>query len=86
MAAQSIAKEIDNASLNKYEITWRYFPIQNSETVDVVNITNKPSFVCRIYSKDIWDEVLEIVDGVDLTKDEKGKSSKILNLVFSWPK
>lgn len=85
-AAQCIAKEMDDALANGYEIEWRCLPIQNSETVDIVNVSNKPSFVCRIYSKDIWDEVLEIFDGVDLTKDEKGKSSKILNLVFSWPK
>ena len=85
-AAQSIAKEMDDALTNGYEVNWRCLPIQNSETVDIVNVTNQPSFVCRIYSKDIWDEVLGIFEGIDLTKDKTGKSSKILKLIFSWPK
>lgn len=55
-AAQCIAKEMDEA-LNSMRIKWVCLPIQNSKTVDVVNATNKPNFVCRIYDKGIWNEV-----------------------------
>lgn len=57
IAAQSIAKELDDALVNKCEIVWKCLPIQGSETVDVANATNKPSFVCRFYDEDMWNEV-----------------------------
>lgn len=57
IAAQSIARVIDDALVNKYKIEWKCLPIQGSETVDVANATNKPSFVCRFYDEDMWNEV-----------------------------
>ena len=65
IAAQSIAKELDDALANGYEIEWRCLPIQNSETFDVVNVTNKPSFVCRIYDKDMGNEMINMLDQID---------------------
>lgn len=56
LAAQCIAKEMDYA-LNGMRIKWVCLPIQNSNTVDVVNAINKPCFVCRFYDKDMWNEV-----------------------------
>lgn len=64
-AAQSIAKEMDDALASGYEIEWWCLPIQNSETFDVVNITNKPSLVCRIYDKDMGNEMINIFDQID---------------------
>lgn len=84
-AAQSIAKEIDDALANGCEIEWRYSPIQNGETIDLVNATNKPSFVCRIYDINMKNEVFEILEGVDVNKTEEKQSRKILNLVMAWP-
>ena len=68
--AQSIAKEMDDALASSYEIELMYLPIQNSETVDVFNVTNKPSFVCRFYDGDMMKEVFGILNGVDMNKTE----------------
>ena len=64
-AAQSIARVLDDALVNKYEIEWKYLPIQGSETVDFVNVTNKPSFVCRIYDKKMGNEMISMFDQID---------------------
>lgn len=69
IAAQSITKELDDALASGCEIEWRCLPIQNSETIDVVNVTNKPSFVCRIYDIDMWNEVIDIFDKATITMD-----------------
>lgn len=65
MAAQSIAKEMDDALVNMCEIEWKYLPIQNSETIDVINVTNKPSFVCRIYDKNMGNDMINMFDQID---------------------
>lgn len=65
LAAQCIARVLDDAMVNKYEIEWKYLHIQNSETVDVVNVANKPSFVCRIYDKKMGDEMISMFDQID---------------------
>jgi hypothetical protein len=62
IAAQSIAKELDDALANGYEIEWRLWPIENSKSFDVVNVGNKPDFVCRIYDENTWNEVVCIFD------------------------
>jgi len=85
IAAQSIAKEMDDALVNKCEIEWKYLPIQNSETIDVINVTNKPSFVCRIYDINMKNEVFEILEGVDITETEEKHLRKMLNFVMGWP-
>jgi len=64
-AAQSIARVLDDALVNKYEIEWKCLPIQGSETVDFVNVTNKPSFVCRIYDKKMGNEMISMFDQID---------------------
>ena len=65
LAAQCIAGVLDDAMVNNYEIEWKYLPIQNSETVDFVNVTNKPSFVCRIYDKKMGNEMISMFDQID---------------------
>lgn len=69
MAAQSIAKELDDALASGCEIEWRCLPIQNSETIDVVNVGKTLSFVCRIYDIDMWNEVVVIFDKETITMD-----------------
>ena len=64
-AAQSIAKKMDDALASGNEIEWKCLPIQNSETFDVVIVTNKPTFVCRIYDKDMRDEIIDLLDQID---------------------
>ena len=81
-AAQSIARVLDDALVNKYEIEWKCLPIQGSETVDVVNATNNPSFVCRFYNKNMWDEVITMFDSVQGKMDVKDQVS-FSNLIDS---
>lgn len=85
IAVQSIARVLDDALVNKYEIEWKCLPIQNSETIDVINVTNKHSFVCRIYDINMKNEVFEILEGVDVTKTEEIYLRKMLNFVMDWP-
>lgn len=80
IAAQSIAKEIDDALANGYEIKWEFLHIQNSDTIDVVNATNKPSFVCRIYDTNMKNEVLEILEGVDMEKMGANQYCRIVTI------
>lgn len=82
IAAQSIARVLDDAQVNKYEIEWKCLPIHNSETIDVVNATNKPSFVCRIYNKKMWDEVITMFYSVQEKTDVKNDVS-FSNLIDS---
>lgn len=63
-AAQSIARVIDDALVNKYKIEWKCLPIQGSETVDIINVGSKFGFVCRMYDKDTWNQVSEIICAV----------------------
>lgn len=65
LAAQCIARVLDDAMVNNYVIEWKYLPIQNSETVDVVVVTNKPRFVCRIYDKDMGNDMINMFDQID---------------------
>lgn len=74
-AAQSIARVLDDALVNKYEIEWKCLPIHNSETIDVVNATNKPIFVCRIYNKKMWNEVFDVFNSVQEKMDVEGHVS-----------
>jgi len=83
-AAQSIARVLDDALVNKYEIEWKYLSIQGSETVDVINVGSKFGFVCRIYDKNTWDEVYKIFEGIELDTDKAYQSKKIFDLVMAW--
>lgn len=60
-AAQSIAKEMDDALKNGYEVNWRCLPIQDNKTiVDVFIVRNNPNFVCRFFNNDTWNEVSDL--------------------------
>lgn len=84
-AAQSIAKEMDDAMASGYEIEWWCWSIEKNKYFAVFNVANKPKIVCRICDENMWDEVFKIFDGVDLKKDKLGLSRKIFDLVNSWP-
>lgn len=58
-AAQSIAKEMDDALANGYEIEWRCLPISKT-IVDVFIVSNKTNFVCRFFNDDTWNEVSDL--------------------------
>ena len=84
-AAQRIAEEMDDALANGNGIKWSRWPIENKKSFDLVNVANIPKIVCRICDENMWDEVLEIFDGIDLNKDELGLYRYLLDLVLSWP-
>lgn len=75
VAAQSIARVLDDALANKYKIEWRCLPIQGSETVDVVDITSNFSFICRIYDKKMWNELITIFYSVQEKMDDESHVS-----------
>lgn len=84
IAAQSIARVLDDAQVNKYEIEWKCLPIQGSETVDVINVGSKIGFVCRIYDKDMMEEVFKILQDVDVNKAEGKLYRKLQQFVINW--
>ena len=82
IAAQSIARVLDDAQVNKYEIKWKCLPIQGSETVDVVDMDSNFSFICRIYDKKMWNEVFDVFNSVQEKTDVKNDAS-FSNLIDS---
>lgn len=82
IAAQSIARVLDDALVNKYEIKWKCLPIQGSETVDVVDMDSNFSFICRIYDKKMWNEVFDVFNSVQEKTDVKNDAS-FSNLIDS---
>lgn len=84
-AAQSIARVLDDALVNKYEIEWKCLPIQGSETVDVINVGSKFGFVCRICDMDMRDEVFTILQNVDVNKADRNQYRRIQQFVIDWP-
>ena len=64
IAAQSIAKVLDDALVNKYEIEWKCLPIQGSETVVVISVGSKFGFVCRIFDENTRNEIFDVFDNI----------------------
>ena len=70
-AAQSIAKEMDDALAKGYESKWMCSPIIENRIVAVVDVGKKPKVVCIINDKDMFNEILDIFYGIDTEKMEK---------------
>ena len=63
-AAQSIARKLDDALENGYDIKWQCCPNKNSQMVSVVDVAQNPHFVCRIKDKLEWVTVFDVFYGI----------------------
>jgi hypothetical protein len=72
-AAQSIARKLDDALANGYEIKWQCRPIDNNQAVSIVDVAQTPRFVCRIKDKQEWLAIFNVIDGIsDNIVDRRG--------------
>ncbi len=69
-AAQSIARKLDDALANGYEIKWQCRLIDNNQAVSIVDVAQTPRFVCRIKDKQEWLAVFNVIDGISDNIDE----------------
>jgi len=63
-AAQSIARKLDDALANGYEIKWQCRPIGNGKAVSIVDVAKNPHFVYRIKDKQEWVTVFDVFYGI----------------------
>ena len=72
-AAQSIARKLDDALANGYEIKWQCRLIDNNQAVSIVDVAQTPYFVYRIKDKQEWLAVFNVIDGIsDNIVDRQG--------------
>lgn len=67
--AQSIARKLDDALARGNDITWKCYPIENSQAVSIVDVAQTPRFVCRIKDKQEWLAVFNVFFSISENTD-----------------
>ena len=85
-AAKSVAKKLDDALANGYEIKWQCPSSENGQAVSIVDVTRNTRFVCKINNKQEWIAVFNVFFGFNDTMEgwQGIKFSELDDMIRRW--